>query len=165
MDRRSRIVVPGGFHSTVRMVSKKGGYVARNCLSATVKTPLMNYVLIPSDANIDPYDGSNSSADKARLDGRYGSSFERRNAARWANLGHRMPDFRGFWTSLRSARGTSTKSPIAPRQNPRKLRSYGSILASLGITKAFQEFLSLYLRAHEIDPVRIPMCVEMTWQG
>jgi len=31
------------------------------------------------------------------------------------------------------ARGTGTKSPIAPSQNPRKFRSYESILATLGI--------------------------------
>ncbi len=36
---------------------------------------------------------------------------------------------------LRSARGTSTKLPIAPSQNPWKRRSYESILSSFGITQ------------------------------
>jgi len=53
--------------------------------------------LIPSVANIDPYDDPNSFADKARLEGRYGSSFERCNAARRANLGHHMGQ---YWRRL-----------------------------------------------------------------
>ncbi len=62
-----------------------------------------------------------------------GSSFERCNAVQRAVLCHRRPDFLEFWTSLQSVRGTSTSSPIAPRQNPRKLRSNESILSSFGI--------------------------------
>ncbi len=46
---------------------------------------------------------------------------------------HRRPDLPGLWTSLRSARGTSTNSPLAPRQRPGKFRSNGSILAVFGI--------------------------------
>jgi len=41
------------------------------------------------------------------------------------------------------ARGTGTKSPIAPSQNPRKFRSYESILATLGMSSGFLfDFLS-----------------------
>ena len=59
-------------------------------------------------------------------------SVERRNDVRWAYLGHQRPDFQALWTSLRSARGTGTRSPIAPSQNPWKLRSYGSLFTLLG---------------------------------
>jgi hypothetical protein len=43
--------------------------------------------VIPKELNIDPYDDPNLSTGKARLAGRYGASFKRRNKIRWANVG------------------------------------------------------------------------------
>ncbi len=91
-------------------------------------------VVIPKVLTIDPYDGPKSSAGKARPKRRCRASSKGRNDVRRAILGHRRPDFCGFWMSLQLACGTRTTAPIAPNQNPHKCRSYRSIVRTFGIT-------------------------------
>ncbi len=89
------------------------------------------------------------------------ASLERRNDVRWANLGHPRPDFQRFWTSLRSARGTGTMSPIASSQNPWKLRSYGSLF-TLSCTSRKYPVIRQGTAAQHRDHPEAP-CLDLPW--
>ncbi len=79
------------------------------------------------------------------------ASLERRNDVRWANLGYRRPDFQGFWTALRSARGTGTMSPIASSQNPWKSGHMGPYLRSPALEG--WNFSQAFLNNHQTKDV------------
>ena len=93
---------------------------------------------IPTATNIDPFDGRKSSAGEACLPPADHKGNTTMSGGRFSTT--EGWSFQALWTSLQLARGTGTKSPIAPSQSAWKLRSNGSILVAVGINRSVHPF-------------------------